>query len=635
MDAATEEKRMIKLGKVCTCSEIQDITGTHFVLNILCSVLERTEEFKDLDKIEWPPNPNDLKIAANFQGLGITTLAKLPPNSQVETLLFHTNGINDYWPDPFSEVPNLKTLSLYQNDLSAITSELFTKIDGLEDLDLSYNRLSTFSPTDFKYLKQLKRLNLQNNLIFDVPIKALIPLVSLEEIDLSRNSIGGELILWASGQPTLGLKRVSLSNNRITYISKNSFQLDNNIELLDLSYNQIQTIDEDAFLTCNKLQELNLANNNITFVFQLPQSLQIAILKFNTLYQWPQFPTGIKLIDLSNNRLSNMYDENRADFQNLEILDISGNQITDFNMEKKLPSLLNLDLAYNLFVEIPKSLNSEILPNLKVLRLDGNPMQSIYFKNIISLKTLYMNDMDKLKVVEDKAFSNVLGREDIDVVDSEIRVDPSSCFSLFLTNCKSLSEIRTGAFDSTYICMLDISSNNLTSLPRDLLDWSTVSEGVNLQSNPWHCTCDLEWMLDELLARMYDKYSNLLLDLRCGSPRAFEGLRLVHWYNWTEEPLCNEQYPRSGPRNTYMIEASSENYFPKVTTLTIVLSVSILISLFVAIGLMVYLVKTRKRHRAYQKRKRQSGADFKHFNGAEKREEEKSQILIEKPMNKK
>ncbi|XP_052749997.1 toll-like receptor 3 [Galleria mellonella] len=619
IESVTETNRIIKLDDVCTCSEIPDITGTHLVLNILCA--GQMEEFKDLDKIEWPPNRHELKIAASFQGVGVTTLAKLPPNRHVETLLFHSNTITNYWPEPFSDVPNLKTLSFYQNELSYITQDLFANIDGLEELDLSYNKLTVLAPTDFKYLRHLKRLSLQSNLISEMPIRALDALVTLEELDISRNNLGGELVLRSDGEAFKALKQVFLGNNKITYVSKNSFEPDNKIELLDLTYNQIQTIDEDAFLTCINLQELNLANNNITFIFQLPQLIQIVILKDNTMYQWPPFPTGIKLIDLSNNRLSDIYDEDKADFENLEVLDISGNHLTDLNIKKKMPSLLNLDLAYNMIKDVPNTLNSEIFPNLKVLRLDGNPIRSIYFKNIIALKTLFMSDLENLTVVDDKAFSNVMGREDIVMDGQDPTVVGSSCFSLYLSNCKSLKEIKTGAFDGTSLCMLDISRNNLTNIPRDLLDWSSVTEGINLQFNPWHCTCDLEWMLHELLARMYDKYPNLLLDMRCGSPRAFEGLRLVHWYNWTEEPLCTDMYSRAGSHDTYMIGESSERYFPKVTTLTIVLCVSIIISLFVAIGLIVYLVKTRKRHRikeAAMQRKRQSAADAKHFNGVEK-----------------
>ncbi|XP_053608146.1 insulin-like growth factor-binding protein complex acid labile subunit [Plodia interpunctella] len=619
MISETEIER-VKLGDICTCSEIHDASGTHFVLNILCSSVDRIEDFQDLDKVEWPPNPHGLKIEANFQAVGITILAKLPPNSQLETLTFNSNAINTYWPDPFSDLPNLRTLSFYQNELSSVSSDLFTKLNMLEDLDLSYNKLSIFSPRDFKTLKRLKRLNLQSNHIQYVPLEAFRPLVALEELDLSRNSLSGEVVLRTlDGEPLKSVKRLLLSANRITTVTKDSFQDDNNIELLDLSYNLIQNIDEDAFLTCANLQELNLGNNNITFVFQLPSLVQIAILKTNTLYHWPQFPASIKLIDLSYNRLSDVYDESRAEFDNLEVLDISGNQITDWTVEKKLSNLINLDLSFNALKEIPKTLNAELLPSLKVLRLDGNPLETIYFKNILALKNLYLNDLEKLKVVDDKAFSNVVGRDE---TDGHEMMD-LSCFSLSLSNCRSLMEIRSRAFDGTSLCMLDLSKNNLTRLPRSLLPWAAVPEGVNLQGNPWACSCDMEWMLDDVLARMYDNNANLLLDLRCASPRALRGLRLAHWYNWTERPLCADEYdvyPRAGPHNTYVMESTS-TYTPKVNTLTIILGTCIVTFLVVAVVLIVYLIRTRKRHRARQaamNRKRQSAIDAKHINGADK-----------------
>lgn len=88
---------------------------------------------------------------------------------------------------------------------------------------------------------------------------------------------------------------------------------------MDLSNNIIEIVEENAFLSCNNLRELNLAQNNITFVFALPPSLQIAILKINTLYHWPKFPSGIKYIDLSYNRLSELYDEATSKFDSLEV----------------------------------------------------------------------------------------------------------------------------------------------------------------------------------------------------------------------------------------------------------------------------------------------------------------------------
>lgn len=75
-DVTEQVNRLIKVCSFCTCSEIPEVDGTHLVLNILCSELDRIENLSDLDKIQWPENPNGLKIAATFEGLGLTTLGK-------------------------------------------------------------------------------------------------------------------------------------------------------------------------------------------------------------------------------------------------------------------------------------------------------------------------------------------------------------------------------------------------------------------------------------------------------------------------------------------------------------------------------------------------------------------------------
>ncbi|KAJ0177417.1 hypothetical protein K1T71_007426 [Dendrolimus kikuchii] len=613
-DVTEETLKLIKLCDVCTCSEIPDLDGTHLVLNIQCSELDRIESVTDLDKIAWPPNPNGLKISATFEGLGLSTLGKLPPNSQVETLIFRNNAIKTYWPDPFSDVPSLKKLSFFQNDLTEITPDLFTKIESLEDLDLSYNKLTEFNPLDFKHLHHLKRLSLQSNQLKKIPIEALKPLTSLEDLELNKNGIY-DLLLPKDSPAWSGVKRLYLSGNRIRSIVKDSFPPDNSLELLDLSNNIIEIVEEDSFLSCTNLKELNVGQNNITFIFALPPSLQIAILKINTLYHWPNFPNGIKYIDMSYNRLSDLYDENNVNFDSLEVLNIGGNQIKEVNLQKKLPNLFILDLSYNLITEIPNCLSSQYFPNLEELHLEGNNVENIYFKNILALRNLYLNDLQRLITVDEKAFSNVIGR-------SEASQDEAGCFNLYLSNCPHLSAINDGAFDGTSLCMLDISKNNLTFLSKDLLEWSIATEGVNLQFNPWRCTCEMQWLVDDLLPQMYyTNNSRLLSELRCGSPEGFQGLRIVHWYNWTDQVMCNDAYWRSGIRGTYMMEPSSEAKQPKVTNLTLILGACIIISLLIAIALTVYLIKTRKKYRIRQAamtRKRQSVNDIRHSNGLQK-----------------
>lgn len=133
----------------------------------------------------------------------------------------------------------------------------------------------------------------------------------------------------------------------------------------------------------------------------------------------------------------------------MQVLNIGGNQIKEFDLQKKLPRLFSLDISYNIIPEVPKCISSQNFPTLEELRLDGNPIESIYFKNIIALKNLYMNDMNKLFIVEDKAFSNVIGRPGDEIVYEK------TCFSLYLSNCVALHEIQEGAFDGTSLCMVN------------------------------------------------------------------------------------------------------------------------------------------------------------------------------------
>lgn len=87
---------------------------------------------------------------------------------------------------------------------------------------------------------------------------------------------------------------------------------------MDLSNNKIELVEDKSFLSFTNLKELNLGSNNITLVFELPQSLEICILKINSMRHWPGFPSGIKYIDLSYNRLETLYDADTS-FNYLEV----------------------------------------------------------------------------------------------------------------------------------------------------------------------------------------------------------------------------------------------------------------------------------------------------------------------------
>nr|CAD7443691.1 unnamed protein product [Timema bartmani] len=85
---------------------------------------------------------------------------------------------------------------------------------------------------------------------------------------------------------------------------------------------------------------------------------------------------------------------------------------------------------------------------------------------------------------------------------------------------------------------IDLSSNAFTSVSQTLLDWKML-QTVDLQDNPWHCECSLQWMLDIVVAKLYKADQQLLYNLKCASPAIVAEKRMVHFYNWTKPAFCS------------------------------------------------------------------------------------------------
>ncbi|GBP93094.1 hypothetical protein EVAR_63263_1 [Eumeta japonica] len=110
----------------------------------------------------------------------------------------------------------------------------------------------------------------------------------------------------------------------------------------------------------------------------------------------------------------------------------------------------------------------------------------------------------------------------------------------------------------------------------------------------------------------------------CQSPRAVQGLRLVHWYNWTEDAMCSATYMRSGSLESYIFDSTSDSDSPSVSgysLLEVILGAIVVLGVLIIVALMVVLVRGRRRYRVYRatmKRKRQNNNDNKSTNGVHK-----------------
>ena len=122
-------------------------------------------------------------------------------------------------------------------------------------------------------------------------------------IDLSGNVIY-QVLEDKLGKTFTHVSNLNLSNNRIRFLSKNSFQYLRSLSVLNLSYNKLASISQDWFSHLLKLSLLDLGHNIIGVVTETkrgwPKRLKELNMSYNKLRIIPPLPTKAS-VDLGNN----------------------------------------------------------------------------------------------------------------------------------------------------------------------------------------------------------------------------------------------------------------------------------------------------------------------------------------------
>jgi len=100
------------------------------------------------------------------------------------------------------------------------------------------------------------------------------------------------------------------------------------------------------------------------------------------------------------------------------------------------------------------------LPQLEILDLSGNCMEWFSWTSLRALPVLRRLNLDR----------NKLRNVQLDIV------------------IEHLPKLQT----------LDVSFNNLTSLSQYELEWAQVTLAFRIAGNPFHCDCDLSWLIDKM-----------------------------------------------------------------------------------------------------------------------------------------
>ncbi|KFP04826.1 Extracellular matrix protein 2 [Calypte anna] len=285
---------------------------------------------------------------------------------------------------PISD-PDLTSLDLTGNSITAISDDAFNGIPNLEWIDLSKNNITSpgIGPKAFKILKKLKRLYLDGNMLVHIP----------------------------SGLPST-LEEIKINDNHLHAIDEDGLQGLKNLVTLELEGNKLSeaNVSPLAFYPLKSLSYLRLGRNKFRIIPQgLPATLEELYLENNQIEEVSEIcfnhTKHINVIVLKHNKL----EEHRIaplawiNQENLESIDLSYNKL--YHVPSYLPkSLLHLILIGNQIERIPGYVFGHMKPGLEYLYLSYNKLTDdgidpvSFFGAYHSLRELFL-DHNELKSV--------------------------------------------------------------------------------------------------------------------------------------------------------------------------------------------------------------------------------------------
>ncbi|OHT05441.1 leucine-rich repeat-containing protein [Tritrichomonas foetus] len=299
----------------------------------------------------------DIRHLVNFEILKISENQLEKVNSLPPTLInvfMNDNKISSF---EESNLEKLQIIHLFNNKLEQVPKLGNTLV---KDVFLMGNLLKSFDLPNSMFIKELlTKINISDNNI-DQLSPEIFDLPNLIYLNISNNkvkkvpriiSLSKILFLNVSHNP-LGKIKFDLPVTIMTFYCANCELTDlpdslsdcPNLSILICSENQIEKV---PFIP--NLGSLNASNNSINMFPKLNQNIQQIDLSLNQIEKVPEvvnFPHLAEL-DLSHNKLINIFDLNESNFDSLKVFKFSHNQELKGEIELVfLPLLETIDISF-------------------------------------------------------------------------------------------------------------------------------------------------------------------------------------------------------------------------------------------------------------------------------------------------
>uniref|UniRef100_A0A3Q2Q5D7 Ig-like domain-containing protein n=1 Tax=Fundulus heteroclitus TaxID=8078 RepID=A0A3Q2Q5D7_FUNHE len=148
-------------------------------------------------------------------------LSSLPEGIPSDTKVLDLSGNKLRWPNAFSSLQNLQSLSLRGNQLKLVPMGAFSRLSNLTSLDLSGNKIVILLDFTFQDLKSLKNLEVGDNDLVYISNKAFLGLVGLRELSIERcnlTSVSSQSLSYLHNLVTLRLRNPLACDCRLLWI---------------------------------------------------------------------------------------------------------------------------------------------------------------------------------------------------------------------------------------------------------------------------------------------------------------------------------------------------------------------------------------------------------------------------------
>lgn len=316
----------------------------------------------------------------------------------------------------------------------------------------------------------------------------------LQYVDLSNNHLVS--IQNKSFAAQKKLVEFHLDENKISQITKKTFDGLKQLKVLSLRGNFLADLPDRLFAELNVLEELDLGKNSISRIdsgaFEGLPSLRVLSLDDNLLKVVPT-PTFLHLTNLAElhvglNGFTSVPDDAFKGLNKLSILDVRDAGLVNISEHafRGLTTSRSLVLTGNRLTSIPTKQLS-VLSRLEELSIGQNDIKSIEtraFQGLSNLRHLDVSGAPLLERIAKDCLSENMNLE-----------------SLAISNNKRLSNIEDGAFTSLLnLRSLVLRDNAFTSFSEKMATWQELRK-IDVSENPLHCSCNLRWLKDLILQR--------------------------------------------------------------------------------------------------------------------------------------